>query len=293
MNPTVSDMQHRLAAGQGEPAGRRVERGEQTVLDEHARVGQLVEQGRLAGVGVADDGDRCEAALAATLALERPGVGQCVEIPFELVDPAHDASTIGLDLRLAATESGPHAAALLRQLRFGAAAQPRQPVPQEREFDLRLAFERVGVLTEDVEDHRRSIEGRAAEQLLQVELLTRRQLVVEHHRVGVDRQAQLVEFLGLALADVPGVVGRVASLHHPADLVRAGGVDEQGQFVEARIDVLVVITRSGDGDEHDPLTNRAVDEGGGQRLVVRRGHRGSDPSSVSSRDRARRRWLVR
>ena len=65
--------QHRLTAGQREPTRRRVERGEQPVLDEHARAGQLVEQRRLAGVRVADDGDRrrarsgrdpCAAAIA-------------------------------------------------------------------------------------------------------------------------------------------------------------------------------------------------------------------------------------
>ena len=43
--------------GGGAPGGR-VEGGEQRVLDQHAGVGQRVEQARLAGVGVADDGHR-------------------------------------------------------------------------------------------------------------------------------------------------------------------------------------------------------------------------------------------
>ena len=69
MKPTVSVQQHPLAAGQVEAAGGGVEGGEQAVLDEHAGVGELVEQRRLAGVRVADDGDLLEAAAGAALAL--------------------------------------------------------------------------------------------------------------------------------------------------------------------------------------------------------------------------------
>ena len=88
-------------------------------------------------------------------------------------------------------EPGADAAALLRQLGGGAAAQPGQAVAQQGQLDLRLALEGVGVLGEDVEDHRGAVDRRAPEQLLQVVLLRRRELVVEHDRVGVDGQAQL------------------------------------------------------------------------------------------------------
>ena len=100
----------------------------------------------------------------------------------------------------------------------------------------------MGVLAEDVEDHGGAVDRRAPEQLLQVVLLRRRQLVVEHDGVGVDGEAQLLELLDLALADVPGVIGRVAPLHDPLDDVGAGGVDEQGELVEAGLDVLVVVS---------------------------------------------------
>ena len=66
--------QHGLAAGQPQAARRRVERREQLVLDEHARVGEPVEQRRLAGVGVADERDRRQVAPAPGLALRRRGV---------------------------------------------------------------------------------------------------------------------------------------------------------------------------------------------------------------------------
>ncbi len=273
--------QHRLAAGEGEAPRGRIERGEQAILGEHARIGEQVEQCRLAGVRVADDGDGCEPALAAALALQRSRLGELHEVGFELVDPPHDAPAIGLQLRLTATEPGADATALLRQAGLRTAPQPRQAVAEQSQLDLGLAFEGVGVLTEDVEDHRGPVDRRAAEQLLQVVLLGRGQFVVEHDGVGIDGEAELLQLLRLALADVPGVIGRVAPLHHPADLVGAGGVDEQREFVEAGIDVVIGVAGTGDRDEHDPFPDRPVDQRCGECLVVRRRH-ASSTSPVSS-----------
>ena len=260
--------QHRLTARQRQPARGRVERGEQAVLDEHAGVGQPVEQRRLAGVGVADDGDVGEPAAPAALALQRAGGGELLEIGLELGDPAHDPPTVDLELGLAAAEAGADAAALLRQVGGATAAQARQPVAQQRQLDLGLALERVRVLGEDVEDHRRAVDRRAAEQLLEVELLCRRQFVVEHDGVGVDGDADLLQLLGLALADVPRVVGRVATLHDTRHDVGAGGVDEQLELVEAGVDRRLVDSGEGDGDEHDLLPEGAVDQRRAERFLV-------------------------
>ncbi len=127
----------------------------------------------------------------------------------------------------------------------------------------------MGVLPEDVEDDGRAVDRGPPEQLLQVELLGRCEFVVEHHGVGVDGEAQLLQLLGLALPEVPGVIGRIASLYEPCDLVGAGGVDEQRQLVEARVDRLVVVAGQCDRDQHDLLPDRSVDEGAGERFVVR------------------------
>ena len=96
--------QHRLAAGQRQSASRRIERGEQPILDEHAGMGEVVEQRRLAGVGVADDRHRGEAAATTALALQVAGRGQVFELGFELGDAAHDSPPIDLELGLAGTE---------------------------------------------------------------------------------------------------------------------------------------------------------------------------------------------
>ena len=204
--------QHRLATGQRQASRRRVERGEQAVLREHAGIGEGVEQRRLAGVGVADDRDRGQPTALALLALEVAGAVELLEVAIELADPPQDAPAVDLEPRLAAAEAHADAAALLGEPGRRAAAQSGQAIAQQGQLDLRATFERVGVLGEDVEDHRRAVDRRAAEQALQVVLLGRGQLVVEHDGVGVDGEAQLAQFLGLALADEPRAIGDVAAL---------------------------------------------------------------------------------
>ena len=73
--------------------------------------------------------------------------------------------------------------------RAAGAAKPRQSVLQERELDLGLALGGARVLGEDVEDDRGAVDRRAPEDLLEVALLGGREIVFEHHRVRVDREA--------------------------------------------------------------------------------------------------------
>ena len=66
------------------------------------------------------------------------------------------------------------------------------------------------------------------------------------------------------------MVRAVTSLHHAGNDVGTGGVDEQLEFVEARVDRFVGLARIGDGDQHDLLPDRPVDQGAGERFVVGR-----------------------
>ena len=204
------------------------------------------------------------------------------QLGFELVDAPHETPPIDLELRLAGaagTDAGcarGHAARLLRQIP-ALAANARQPVAQQRQLDLRLALLAVRVLGEDVEDHRGAVDRRASEQLLEVELLRRRQLVVEHDGVGVDRQRHFAELLGLALADVGRRVGAVPALHDTGHLVGTGGVHELRELVERRLDVVGVRAVEGDADEHELLAGLAGDEGVGQCVV----HAAHDRSSAT------------
>ena len=198
--------------------------------------------------------------------MERSGRCQFAQFGLEGSDPAVDASTVDLDLGLAAAEAGPDPTALLGEFRRAASAEPRKPVAQEGELDLGATLEGVGVLGEDVEDHRGAIDRRAPEQLLELELLGRVQLVVEDHGVGVDRQTERPELLGLPLADEEGVIGGIATLDEPSHHIGPGGVDQQFEFVETRIGVVLGGSRQRHPDEHDPLADRPVDERGAERL---------------------------
>src|SRR3546814_6353790 len=130
----------------------------------------------LAGVGVADDGDALHPATTLRLALGRAVLVDLAELGLELVDPSLDAASIDLELGLAgaagtdAGTTGGHSAALLRERR-ALAADAREPVLEQRQLDLGLALHAVGVLGEDVEDHRRAVDGGAPEQLTEVALL--------------------------------------------------------------------------------------------------------------------------
>ena len=87
-----------------------------------------------------------------------------------------------------------------------------------------------------------------------------RQLVVEDHRVGVDRQRQVPQLLGLAPPDVGGRIGLVASLQDPGRLVGAGRVDQEGQLVQVALRLLLPLGRNGHPDQDDLLPEAALDQ---------------------------------
>ncbi len=170
--PDGVGQQHRLTAGQRQPPRPRVEGGEQAVLDEHARVGEPVEQRRLAGVGVAHEAHDPLARPPARPALGAAGGRR----------PASGRPRGGVMRRSSRRRSTsswvspgplvPMPPACWRQAQ-PLAPQARQPVAQERQLHLGLAFLGAGVLGEDVEDHRRAVDGGATQDLLEVALLGR------------------------------------------------------------------------------------------------------------------------
>ena len=188
------------------------------------------------------------------------------EVGLEFVDAADEPAAVGLELCLAGTAGadagaapGRHRSGLLGE-RTARLAQAWEPIPQQRQLDLGLALHAGCVLGEDVEDHRGAVDGRATEQLLEVELLGRRELVVEHDGVAVGEEGELLELLCLALADVGGRIGRPAPLHDAGDLVGPGGVDERAELVEPAFGLLGVVRGQGHADEHDLLPEGPFDQ---------------------------------
>ena len=175
--------------------------------------GQRVEQGRLAGVGVAGESDpRQRRALPprphhAAVALQ-PG-----EAPPQRRDPVAGEAAVGLDLALARPPGADPAA---EPLEVGPEApHPRQVVLELGQLDLQLALGRVGVVGEDVEDDRGAVDHRHAQGGLEIALLPGRKLVVAGDQVRVAGGDLLLHLGQLAAAEVAVGVGLGALLDAP------------------------------------------------------------------------------
>ena len=113
-----------------------------------------------------------------------PGAAQLAQLDFELRHAPQETPAVDLELRLSRSPRADATGLLAEGLT--SPAQPRQSVAQLGQLDLGLALLRARVLGEDVEDHGGAVDGGAAEELLEVAALGRRELVVEDNGVGVD-----------------------------------------------------------------------------------------------------------
>ena len=183
MKPTVSVKRYSRPR-ELEAARGRVEGLKEPVPDADLGSGQGVQQGRLAGVGVAGQGDAgaiderwrwaritprfrsSRVSRRRSAAIRSRARRRSVSIwlsPGPLV-PIPPAESL---------EVGPQS------------AHPGQVVFELGQLHLQLALGRVGVVGEDVENHRRAVDHRHTERRLQVALLARRQLVIAGDDVGV------------------------------------------------------------------------------------------------------------
>ena len=97
--PDRIGQEHALFVRQKQTARRRIERREKFVLGQHAGAGEQIEQGRFAGVGIANDrGDRPLMTLP-PLALNGAMLAHILQIALETRDPFLDAAAIDFELR--------------------------------------------------------------------------------------------------------------------------------------------------------------------------------------------------
>ena len=150
-------------------------------------------------------------------------------------------AAIGLDLRLARVRGADAAA---EALEVGPQpAHAREVVLELGQLDLQLALGAVRVAGEDVEDHRRAVDDRQAERLLEVALLARRQLVVAGDHVGVAHRGERLQLVDLARAQVGVRVRLLAVLDHLAHDRHAGGAQQLAQLGE-----VVALGQRGDAE---------------------------------------------
>ena len=148
---------------------RGIEGGEHALAFQHTGVGQCIEQRRLAGIGIADEGDGSDRRGFAAPALLPADAADIFQLLLDMANAAIDLAAIGFQLSFARA-AGADAAAQLRHL-HAASCQSRQQVLQLRQFHLELAFAGAGVAGEDVEDKLGAVEDAGIQFALQVALL--------------------------------------------------------------------------------------------------------------------------
>ena len=215
----------------------RVEGGEQGVLHHHLGVGEQVEQGGLARVGVPDDRDGGHVVAGAVLPLGLTGGRHGVDLAAQFGHAGTDAATVEFDLRLtgsAGADSGTacDAAAGLSGQRLAPTAQTWQEVFELGEFDLGLAFAGFRVLGEDVEDERDAVDDLDLDDVLESAPLAGGEFGVDDHGVGADAGDDVGEFGGFALAEVGAWVRLVAALDERVEDFGTGGFGECGEFAD-------------------------------------------------------------
>ena len=223
--------QHDLpSGGKAECPGRWVQRREEFVFGEDAGLGQGVHQRRLAGIGVAHQGDGLDAGLFPSGAEHVAPLFHVLQFLPDGPDAPLDVPAVRLQLRLTGT-AGADAGAESREAR-ALTGEPGQAVLQLGEFDLETAFSRACPLGEDVEDERRAVDDAGPGRLLDVAQLGRREFAVEDEEVAEVRVHHLFEFFDFAGAEVQSGIGGRAHLQDRPDDFRAGGPGQFPQFFE-------------------------------------------------------------
>src|ERR1019366_2325977 len=204
------------------------------------------------------------APAGAATALQRARAVDFPQVGLQAVHAPHQPPAIDLELGL----TGPPGADPSRLLAEATtpAPQARQPVAQQGQLDLGLAFGAAGVLGEDVKDHRRAVDGGTPEHLLQVPLLGRTELLVEDDRVRIECAAQRGDLLGFAAPDERGRLRGVPPLHDAPHHVCPGTVHQLRQLVERLVDRFGRDAGEDDAHQDDALAERPVDQRPGQHV---------------------------
>jgi hypothetical protein len=245
-------VQDLLARRHLRPPDGGIEGREELVAYEDVRARDRVEQAGLAGVRVPHEGGGRQLGALAGLALGLAHGRHRLQLALELGDPVEHPSPVHLELRLAGSP-GPDAGAEAAEL-HALAAEAGEAVAKHRQLHLGHAGPARGVQGEDVEDQSDPVHDVYLEDLLQVSLLHRAQLAIDHEEVDVERLPETGQLLRLALAEIGGDIGVGAPLHRGVDDVRAGRVDEEFHLRQRLV--------------HGCLGHAVVDHGDEERLLA-------------------------
>ena len=174
---------HAFPIRQTDEPSRGIESGEEHVLGDHVRRGQVVEERRLARIGVADERHHGMRAAPPLAPMQGAGALHRIEVTLDPGDPLLDLAPVGFDLRFARTAEKAEAAALALEMRPGS-HQPALLMREMRVLDLQRTFARARTLAEYLEDQGRPVDDLGAERLLQIALLHRRKRAIHDDQVA-------------------------------------------------------------------------------------------------------------
>ena len=254
-----------------------VESREEPILGEDLGGGEPVEEGRLPRVRVPDEGHPGETGTGAGLALGGAGPGEGGELSLELGNAGEDPATVRLELGLAGS-AGADAGTETGHL-SASPAEARKVIAEEGQLDLEGAFPARGVLGEDVEDESLAVDDVAFEDLLEVPLLSRAQVVVDDDDVDVEGGGRMGELGGFSRADEGRRVDLEAADELAAHRIGAGGVGEEGELGERSLGGVNRHPGHLDPEKVGALADDAeVGDGGGEPSTLTAG--GLDPSTA-------------
>ena len=141
-------------------------------LGKNAGSGQPVEQGRLAGIGVADEGHRRIRHILALGPMKPPGSTDLLQLTAQLGHFLVEQATVGLDLGFTWTGQKAPTAPLAFQVGPGP-HQPRAFIGQTRQLDLQHTFLGARPLAEDFQDQPSPVDDLHIPGFFQVPLLDR------------------------------------------------------------------------------------------------------------------------
>src|SRR5687768_10025765 len=87
-----------LFARQTQAARSRIERGKHALLGVYVALGQCIQEGRFAGVGVTHDRDHWKSLSCSSFATFLTALSLCLDLTFQTIDAIADAATIGFEL---------------------------------------------------------------------------------------------------------------------------------------------------------------------------------------------------
>ena len=229
-----------LSAHLQEPDGR-VERREELILDQHLRLGQPVEQGRLSGIGVPDQAEGRPGAAMSSFPLHRSGAPNRLQLPVQAGDPLLDPAPIDLQLGLPRAPSA-DASGLPRKV-APKPSEARKQVEKLGELDLNLSLTGLGSLRKNIEDELRPVQDLPRKDVRQIPALSRGKLVIEDDRLDAVFLALSGKILRLAAPDVIRRGRRLQTLNGLGGDRRPGAPDELSELFERLGDSRLFLVR--------------------------------------------------